>query len=339
MSALIASPTISYAGWYSKKEIQTKINQAYQQGRQDGFERGRDSVNLREVEKIIRKQSFDRGFLKGRKTRRNYVDGEISLEEHIIVNTLLLQKEGLRIEDFISELADVKFLNSDRNLHKGSRREILEEYKRLTFSISHEEYPDLKYGEKLDIYHSYRNVHIGNGFMISKHYGIVIGHATNHSLSTVNRHFISFKDSNLNREAYVLAKTTISDMALLYVPDSNISINLPIGIVDPNIIKNGAGVINIGFFKGIHNDFTINKEFVGIRNGIHIPEGNGLLQDSLEVNGPIERGYSGSPNFTVNNNLLGLTSTKLKKAPNVGSLTPATNAFYLMEAVEKYLQR
>lgn len=160
---------------------------------------------------------------------------------------------------------------------------------------------------------------VATGFVYEQRDEKVYILTANHSIANSNNVYISFL-SSLNYPAKVIGTNKFCDLAVLEI-ETPFNINR-LNLADSTLLKDGEFVISIG--TPISNDYAksaelglVSSKIRTIENEIEIAdESIKYYLDTIQLSANLNPGYSGSPVFNMNGEVLGMTTMSLANKLN-----------------------
>ncbi len=177
-----------------------------------------------------------------------------------------------------------------------------------------------------------KEVSSGTGFIVSKD-GLVI--TNKHVVSDTEAEFTAFLNDGTKRNAKVLARDPLNDLAILKIDGSDYR-PLPFG--NSAQVKTGQTVIAIGNALG---EFR-NTVSVGVVSGLQrtivasgLASGPETLQELIQTDAAINPGNSGGPLINIYGEVIGINVAMASGAENIGFAIPANQGKIALASVEK----
>ena len=176
-----------------------------------------------------------------------------------------------------------------------------------------------------------KEISSGTGFFVSSD-GLII--TNKHVVSDTDVEYTVFINNGEKKQAKVLARDPIQDLALIKINGSNYP---AVTFGDSTKIKTGQSAIAIGNPLEFRNTVS-----VGVISGLHrsiVASGTGSnpeeLQELIQTDAAINPGNSGGPLLNLSGEVIGVNTAMAQGAENIGFAIPINKAKFVVDSVKQ----
>ena len=179
-----------------------------------------------------------------------------------------------------------------------------------------------------------RQVGAGSGFIFSQD-GLVV--TNRHVVSQEQAEYSVVLSDGSTKEAEVLARDTVLDIAVLQIKDAT-GLN-PIELGDSDYLKPGQRVIAIGYALGEFQNTVSEGIISGLSRDIIAGDGLGRsseIDNVIQTDASINPGNSGGPLLDYDGNVIGVNVAVAENAENIGFAIPINEVKRITDSILEF---